>query len=1733
MNPCRCAALVFALLASATSTVSAEDQLANSAQLWRPHPVLFPVAPNELVPLDAPLPPRATEVRGPVTVSANRTATFWLDTLRVVRVRINNPDKAGDVRFGRVAGSTQPGAARALIDEPGIIVKPGVWYLAQPPSQGAVWFVSATNTVTVHIEHIDDTLGHVSWESTRRAILDWIAADSGDLELPPFPGMSAFRVALIAERDVARAFAAGFPKQPALRRAAADWQRASALQRLNTVRPLLTTYYRVNKLEGDLSDVGEPLPLVPNRPYRSVRTSDRSWQLRLKGPGVLRVEARAILTPERLLPPVLPLAIEVLTGGRSIGSSSTVPYPVRTADDSQPKGVFPRRVELTLPTGEQLGPTQKLQVPLLPGVRVYTLRVQGGPLGIRVTTGQRRSFAGESWRSTAHEGDFVTRARRRLRGQTDPGAALLRAMLDEIAPDPTTKARATGQISTQPLPGMLAALADIVQARISLPGRRVDALVTRVLSNLDDTPYLPEWYLRVKLAAILAEGGRYQQMRRLLSSANSTPPTALMPALAQIMPSPLATEMSRSRMVGLMDLAWRAAPIDDSVRDLYRRLWREQSDWRRLSPSETRERRLQADAHLWLHRDDTAIGLPGTWGLLPSDQIVEINAPKATSDDKRPAIMRLAVSTPNDRPGPVTVHVDGNAFTGMPLRPLERWTFALSPGAHSVRVQAPEGSTVFCSLPASETSPNAFIGAARVERAWPLEIGQRPVRYDLPAPHVQGPIRIKVRALLASGSSFSSTIRVLTDLGSSREVKLDWKHVDRDAAMMDSVGDLSEPITFVVSPPIGARHVWFSSNSALPVIASVAVRRPIFDSLEPTVDPARKATNTDALRGVSNLSRNMDDIRPEAEILIERAHLLLDLGFPDLARRDAARALRSPDKEANLLSKTALRELLARLETIRAPAHLPAGSPAGEAKDKPVPLFPAALILPGTTPSELVETVVLARQGDTEAALNHLQARGAPLSARARYMHARILASDEQLILAGRKLVGLDEIHDKWQIAHEAVRFLGRAVERNDAPFGIASLTYGVARKVDALGPLPLVRKVLLLTSPKSKWESIGSADATGGHERVMVETNLQNRTERRKIRDALVAAPWQDDIPSHSVRAGRTVALQVKLLQPTALYADIWCRQLKLPRYGENPACRVTVLVDGQPIVNQLDGQNYDNRAIELGKAIKFKTPILPTGAHRIEVQLSPDSRLHRVSVRFAADRVMPDGLTGQTAEDDGMFPIRMRRPAVLFVTRPQSDRHVVITVSGPTVLMLTARSSHVERATKLNIQIDGLNGASIQRAMPMSAELDKDAALREGLDKLRELTDAETLLIPIPDSGAHTVRISPDKGLVYVRVSMRVDRPGGESISPFLWQPEIRPEDEFIQWPGAPPALAVLEASRFHPHERLGTFTAATTVRRNDLDEEDDTVALLTRLDVTAAWRRKFIDTGMWVYLGGLARRHANGRHVFGVRAQLQSPLPFFGLRTFTQLRAFGQVLDQCSLEVNALIEQESEDPRCGSNLEWRLALRADIERPFRLHADVSLIPEISLRAAALSLDFNTLRLPGPAVDSDVYSLYSYFHRYLVIPKVALRWQPFQDQTGTISASLVPNQNLGSLDRVQATFRWSTLWHVAARRSVLTKLSYRPSYRYYDDDRFDGYGRHDFTASAETSLWTGRAGRLLLHARATTYLSRLYGRSHTFSVGVEYNITGGRGLRDMFSFEEEYDPYVEGRLFTYDDAR
>jgi hypothetical protein len=321
-----------------------------------------------------------------------------------------------------------------------------------------------------------------------------------------------------------------------------------------------------------------------------------------------------------------------------------------------------------------------------------------------------------------------------------------------------------------------------------------------------------------------------------------------------------------------------------------------------------------------------------------------------------------------------------------------------------------------------------------------------------------------------------------------------------------------------------------------------------------------------------------------------------------------------------------------------------------------------------------------------------------------------------------------------------------------------------------------------------------------------------------------------------------------------------------------------------------------------------------------------------------------------------------------------------------------------------------------------------------------------------------------------------------------------------EPLPWPALPEQLSLLpQGGQPEPRRNLGTLSAEVGLGGEYLDDGELERPVEGRLRASLAWRQALSPGRTWLLLAPEIRHPLDRSGAWGGNAALHlRRLPL-------DLRAtlFGGVFTQT----------------LGGGLRYAARARGSVDRWIGLSPDVGLLPGFGLTLEHFG---GAAPEPGQVFDRKVYWRYGEQHPVRPSPRLSLRWQPLQDQVGMFSAWAVANPEWVTLDHVSGQARWTGMlpFHPGARASV----AYEASWRMADLHRSEPYLRHGPKARVDLSLWHGAQGRLLLYAEDALWLGTPQGLQNTLSLGVRWDWTRGRGLRDFMPFEEELEDLVEG---------
>jgi hypothetical protein len=1739
---------------------------------WTPQPVRYPVAFAQVQPEAPHVPEHVGTVEGVIELGPAQAAALWLDALDVVRVRrveaasAESSAAASSSANGhadapvtpavapeltivawRVAGppSDAPARARADVEESPVLVKPGLWHLAQPPERGDVWVIAATAPMRVVIERPVWRADARQWEDARAAILRWILDNGPMPSLPAGPGRQELAAGLRADHALAQLLVQSRGDTRGFRRALREWRCASALTRLATVGAYGQPYHWFEEHTAALA-AGRAGQLVSlpseRRPYARAGSEERTWSVTIEGPGALEIDVRALL-PEQSHQDgtgLLRVTADDLVAGEH--RFQRRPAYVNTAGQRRDPAV-PERAWLRAPNGGVAGPRERVRVALLPGKRTYRLALSGGDSLVRVRVVRRRPRLIEVLRGQAHPSDCIAAASDALARDHSAEAALLAQLLAELHGSSVDAA-------TSGLPPLLALVADISRRR----GREIDRdalnallaqaqpVLDRVSPDLD--PALP-WSLRRDLLELAARANAPDVLDALTAAVDDVPPiiAARMAELVALTAhgdpdaaEPLAWALAAAQH------AWQAAPLDPSIRQMYLRTWRLAPPWARLDRADTGEL-LAEGPELPLYRfiehapddrqDDTQEETPAApvdrhtlWPIVPG-QRQRVLAQPSPVDHRRPVVIRVYVATPHEARGSVRLHVGDQVLTALPLEPVEVLSVAVPPGVHEVMLEAPAGTEAFLSA----TPEDPAVERTGMRRRRPAWDHGHAARFAVPAEHDGVPVRMTLRVAFADAHGTEPVrVRLHTDMGHTRSIAVQPGPRDTSWIPVDGAAPVSVPVRTVLWLPPGARSLWLEPEQPELVSqlwASLALRRTrsaqpapgtataIPDDATETApaDPAQvpPATGEAPARTqvpapgspewkaivaeIAELSRALVATPDDVSLRLRRAHRLLDLGEVGRVSMDWAWITARPPERLSPGQGTLHDQLARRLADWRDPRYLPVQP---EPFEEAVALAPAFMALV-SDPAELGPWLVAAaaaRQGDRTLLDSTAREHETLL---ARYFRAELLRREGAHAQAAAALRDIYEQTRALAIGVEALlafeaALAGRPPDKSPQPAPateLASLAYGLALDMHARFTHPVVRRVLFAAARSSRWEPLRGTEGSAGFESLHVDEELLDPEPDALLERALLAPPWPRE-QAGVVHPGRGALLSLLLQTPARVRPEAWCQRIRPAEGAGSPACAVRWRVTGQP-----------ERAIDvpLAQVTPLGSATLAAGRHELEVVLAHDDPTVRLVVRFATSRA----IAGATARRE--TAISALRPGRMHVA--DAEHPVTATVLGPTTIRVEARRYMDEPPVVLVAEArpaqEGERATALVRQVRVDAG--RDLSALGSAQRNVQLSGATTSVLVLPAQAAYRVELRPQQGRALVRLWHRRDVPGASVEAPPAQDAETPPlvdtppVAETRAWPAAiePGDGAIAAPWRRDTPSLWPTLSAGLSFRRDDLADRDvEDEPLENRLQLDLAWRRQLVPDRFWVRVESALRWHPGSTPAYGGAVDLAWRRLPLDLRLDVMGRAYAQ--------------------SAADTLAWTAQSRVRVGRAFRLRPSLTLVPGLAAHARVYSLD----AAPGAALDPLVFNDYDRTHRFGLRPEATLYWRPLQDQLGLAGARLVTNENFYN-DRLEIELAWRGIAPWPGIGFPLFELHYRPGYRYVDLNRSRDYVRHDVGIRLDWTLWNGRDGRWLLEVRDEAYLSTAWGNRNVFLIGLRYDLVAGRGLRDMLPTEYRFDELIE----------
>ncbi|NPC48511.1 hypothetical protein D7X99_34890 [Corallococcus sp. AB032C] len=1670
-----------ALPVIAQPAVSQPSVIARSEEgmTWQPRAIRGPVALEDLRGQAPYVPGGVPQVTGAMEVTSQKGAAVWLGPLDVVRVT----GPAGALRFTRVPLSEGGESPELRVEEEGVSERPGRWYMAEPMGAGSIWWVTATKNARIVVERPTHTSTARTEERMRDALLNWVDGKG------PRPAL-AFDAATRARLDVDAALEAELvkdqPESSPFRTAVSDWRKASALREWALVSPLYGQAVRVERPRPAGTEVvleGMDAPWVRPEGKGSV------WALEMEGPGVLSLEARAVMGNGS---PAEAPTVEVYGVGGVLAQAQLTPQPA-WAEASEGAALPDGRTARVLASGERVGIAEELRVALPLGKHNYRVSWKGPAPLMRARVVTRRPTLSEALTHQTHWTELAEKAWEVVKQDPAARPSLLRQRLVALMPD---LARGTyGRIKTEGLSPLLTVMAAL--------GDGDTDVAVETLKGADASPLA--WHLRLLTAKMLLDANKPDVAHALLGTAPALPDAGFLTAEASELVArlPLGDPL-RSRELAALELAWRADPLSEDIRRSYRAAWWRASRWSQVTPA-PRDDGAEVKASHWLDLQgmeaDASMTGSALWPLAAGGT----THVQATGLAEAPTLLRAYVMTPPGAKSNPVLRVGSNAFPLLPLSAVEPVEIALPPGEHALKLEGVEGTRAFLSLaPAKAEGTPGEVGYVRSQ--WPVKVEKKAVRFRVPDAKLPSPVRVQLRPLNATAGK-PIVVRMNTDVGHPRRlVLMPTAASPRHVALDGAKGTSSAPVSAVVTLPAQAREVWFEPEDPKAQLAvSLAVRRAeVATSEESPALPQQPQAGT-AYETLQALSRALrtgpDDVEPR----LTRAELLSSLQEDGFARADVGRLL---DAQAKLTPEQQ-RRLLALMDRLSQTA--PRTVRFAQAITQPTLVSPAFSALDmsasasahnGGTDAQsngsLAATNASARNGNTTLATLSAQAReghtDAALTAvsgdkslAGRYLRARLLSASGEDAAGALAMAALYRETGLPQVGLEALGMLERLQDSPQAwKDGGAPLGAALAGQLQAWADHPDVRRMRFTAGRWTRWEGLRDAEETAGSLVATSEAGTDDEDVAMSVRKALLAPPWKlSEAKLLPAGASRVMSLVVK--QPRPLGAEVLCGTTPRPGVDTAGTCTFALRVDGR-MVRELQ--------VAEGETAILGTRLNIPGRHQVEVVMARADTQQTGLVRFVE------------SEETSTNARVMAAPQPLSLLRSRPGAPVVMTVLGPTALRVRATALAPSAGRELLLRStplpsgDGTGGSSAEEGPLMHLGLPEDAdpGLQGASQPLGRM--GETWLL-LPSRGPHRVSLESPTGEALVQVQLGVASDPSALAAPSWAQGTTGLEP--LPWPALPPSLSLLPEG-MPPEARtdgLGMVSAEMGYRSEDVQEgELLNRPLQTGLEVRLSLRRELSPGRAWLRFTPEARYPLNRSAVFGgTVAGYVNQLPG-DLRLSMQGSVFSQTIDGA--------------------MRWSARGRVAADRYVRLSPDVGLIPGLGLTLESMQ---GGSAIDATRYDQNVYWLYGKDHPRRLSPRLSLRWQPFQDHVATLGMSAVTNANFYTMDNAGAYASWAALLG-GKLQGTRVELGYGASQRFQDEHRATAYLRHRVSGRLDWNVWMGKGGnRLMLFVEDRAFLSGPYGMQNMFSLGARWDWTGGRGLQDVTPTEEEFEELLDER--------
>lgn len=685
-----------------------------------------------------------------------------------------------------------------------------------------------------------------------------------------------------------------------------------------------------------------------------------------------------------------------------------------------------------------------------------------------------------------------------------------------------------------------------------------------------------------------------------------------------------------------------------------------------------------------------------------------------------------------------------------------------------------------------------------------------------------------------------------------------------------------------------------------------------------------------------------------------------------------------------------------------------------------------------------------------------------PEDVHGRAMFAECLTSAGRVDEAARIWLSLYHDSQQWSAGARALELVSRAIETGADGTGLASVAYGFSDELLRRFATAELRAAARRIAGRSRWVSVGP-ESSAGFERVEL-ADATSSTGREALGRALVPLAGSHE-SARVLRPGERVSYVLHDAEVSGARLALGCGGVVS---DGATTCSYRIRIDGTLI-------SRPNVVVERSTTVPLA---IGAGEHRVDVELDGGTSRELLFGAVALEVHTPTGVQSRSVRSLRMYAA-------------SSQEEAVFLVQGPTTVRLELRSVVGTGAEEVEVAIESTTGAARTiPQIPISEELDSPRVpgreIRVGV--------RHEVLVPILERGAVSLRVRPTAGRVLLRAMARADRERPSSHAPRELvaraaieqhaSPVTRPEEHFH---GSLPEFAL-------PRARLdiGTFSFEMGYFANDLGDVDVGIRQPAYGAVAVTHRLAIVPRRLWLRSRVERRVRLDMEPATGFRTQLEWTRLPLGLR----IGATGGV-------------DFMEKPDA-----WRLLGALRLSGIWGIGRNVAIAPRLAIAANHQSLE----RVGDPrSLDFDVWNSFRRDHWLAISSGVSGRWLAAQDTRVEADIGFWTNADLSSIDRVILTMGLSWVADVGVPRSLVTRLRYRPGYRFVDQHRPRDYVRHDLTAQFSFLPWLGPNARLVIELAANLYIEGDRVDASAFAL-VGLDLVLGRNLTDFSPTESAF---------------